>query len=709
MAASTAKKSKPGKEAVQMARAVPLERVRNIGITAHIDAGKTTVSERILFYSGRTRKMGEVHNGAAVMDWMAQEMERGITIQSAATTCQWNGHEVNIIDTPGHVDFTVEVQRSLRVLDGAVVVFCAVGGVQPQSETVWRQADTYRVPRLAFVNKMDRPGADFHNVLHQIRERLGARGVAIQIPLGSEADFRGVVDLVEMKAWGHQDELGVDVVELELTEDERITAEMFRESLVEALADFDDELATCYLEGAEPSHDLLRTAIRRGCTSGELVPVLCGSALRNKGVQRLLDAITAYLPSPLDRPPVEGEVKPGKLGTRAPSDDEPTSALAFKIQSDDYVGQLTYLRVYSGTVKAGDSLLVPRLDKKVRINQLVRMHANRREQVEEAHAGSIVAAAGLRDVATGDTLCDPRKPISLEAIEVPDAVISSAIEPKLKADEDKLADALGRLRREDPSFRSAVDPETGQIIISGMGELHLEIVCDRLNRDFGVEVTKGNPQVTYRETPSVPARGEGRYVKQTGGRGQYGHVVIELEPLPSGGFEFVDETKGGVIPKDFITAIRKGCESAAEAGVVAGYQVVDFKVRVVDGSTHEVDSSDIAFRAAGSMALRDALEKSRPVLKEPIMAIEVVIPEEYLGDVMADIQSRRGAIEQMTTSAGGARSVRGLVPLSEMFGYATDIRGMTQGRGTYTMEIHSYREVPAKVMEQIIGRARGMY
>ncbi len=693
-----------------MPRRVPIERIRNIGITAHIDAGKTTVSERVLFYTGRTRKMGEVHDGAAVMDWMAQEMERGITIQSAATTCEWQDHQINIIDTPGHVDFTVEVERSLRVLDGAVVVFCAVGGVQPQSETVWRQADSYRVPRIAFINKMDRPGADFHNVLHQIRERLGARGVALQFPIGAESDFRGVIDILEMRAWGHSDDLGAEIVEIEISEDDRVTAEMFREALIETLADLDDEVAALYLEGEEIPLELAHKAIRRACCAGEIVPVLCGSALRNKGVQRLLDAVVLYLPSPMDRPPVEGEIKPGKTGTRAPSDDEPTCALAFKVQSDDYVGQLTYIRIYSGTVRPGDSFLVPRLDRKVRINQLVRMHANRREQLEEAYAGEIVGAAGLRDIATGDTVCDPKNPISLESIDFPEPVICAAIEARTKADEDRLTEALQRLSREDPSLQVRVDPDTGQLLISGMGELHLEIVCDRLERDYRVPVTRGNPRVTYKETLAAPAKGLGRHVKQTGGRGQFGHVEILAEPLPPGsGFEFVDETTGGVIPKEFINAVEAGCRGAMESGVLAGYQVVDVRVRLLGGSAHEVDSSDMAFRAAGALAVRDALERGRPVLKEPIMGIEVVVPEEYLGDVMADIQGRRGSIDQMSTTAGGSRSIRGFVPLSEMFGYATALRGMTQGRGTYTMELHSYREVPERLMDQLVGKARGLY
>lgn len=693
-----------------MGRAVPIERIRNIGIAAHIDAGKTTVTERVLFYTGRTRKMGEVHDGAAVMDWMEQEMERGITIQSAATTTEWRGHRINIIDTPGHVDFTVEVERSLRVLDGVVVVFCAVGGVQPQSETVWRQADRYGVPRMAFVNKMDRPGADFHNVLHQIRERLGARAVAIQVPIGSESDFEGAVDLVEMRALVHADELGAQVVETEMHEDLRITAEMFREQLLETLSEISDEVAEYYLEGNEAPPDVLRAAIRKGCCSGEIVPVLCGTALRNKGIQPLLDAVTYYLPSPIDRPPVTGEERPGKLVTREARDDAPFSGLAFKIQSDDYMGQIAYLRVYSGTLRAGDQVYVPRLDKKLRVQQIIRMHASSREQLEEAYAGDIVALGGVKGIATGDTLCDSKNPVSYESIEFPEPVISAAVEAKTKADEDKLAQALGRLATEDPTFHVRTDPETGQTIISGMGELHLEIIVDRLKREHGLEVTKGNPQVTYRETITRPARGEGKFIRQTGGHGAYGHVIVELEPLPAGsGVEFVDATVGGVIPAEFIRATEKGCRDALESGVLAGYEVVDVLIRLVGGSYHEVDSSDMAFRAAGSIAVKAALEKGSPVLKEPIMAIEVVTPEEYLGDVMADIQTRRGQIEELGTTGGGSRCIRGFVPLREMFGYATDIRGLTQGRATYSMQPHSYQVVPERIMQEIVGRARGLY
>jgi elongation factor G len=693
-----------------MGRLVAIENIRNIGIAAHIDAGKTTVTERVLFYTGRTRKMGEVHDGAAVMDWMAQEMERGITITSAATTAEWKGHRVNIIDTPGHVDFTVEVERSLRVLDGAVVVFCAVGGVQPQSETVWRQADRYNVPRMAFINKMDRTGADFHNVLHQIREKLGARGVAIQVPIGSEADFQGAVDLIEMKALVHTDEMGAEVIEGEMSEDLRVTAEMFREQLLETLSELNDEVAELYLEGADIPVELLHNAIREGCCSGEIVPVLCGTALRNKGVQPLLDAVVRYLPSPVDRPPVEGEEKPGKVISRVPEEDAPFAGLAFKIQSDDYMGQIAYVRIYSGTLEAGTQVYVPRLDKKLRVQQIIRMHANSREQVPEAYAGDIVAVGGLKGIGTGDTICDSKDPISFESIEFPEPVISSAIEAKTKVDEDKLSQAMGRLTTEDPTFHVRVDHETGQTIVSGMGELHLEIIVDRLLREFGLEVTKGNPQVTYRETITRQARGEGKFIRQTGGRGAYGHVVLELEPLePGSGIEFEDATVGGVIPAEFVRATEKGCREALESGILAGFEVVDVLIRLLSGSTHEVDSSDMAFRAAGSMGIKDALEKGKPVLKEPIMEIEVVTPEEYLGDVMADIQSRRGQIEELGTTAGGSRNVRGFVPLREMFGYSTDIRGLTQGRATYSMEPHSYQAVPEKIMQEIVGRARGLF
>ncbi|MBD3175610.1 MAG: elongation factor G, partial [Armatimonadia bacterium] len=616
----------------------------------------------------------------------------------------------NIIDTPGHVDFTVEVERSLRVLDGAVVVFCAVGGVQPQSETVWRQADRYNVPRMAFINKMDRTGADFHNVLHQVREKLGARGVAIQVPIGSEADFQGAVDLIEMKALVHTDEMGAEVIEGEMSEDLRVTAEMFREQLLETLSELSDEVAELYLEGADIPVELLHKAIREGCCSGEIVPVLCGTALRNKGVQPLLDAIVRYLPSPIDRPPVEGEERPGKVISRVPEDDAPFAGLAFKIQSDDYMGQIAYVRIYSGTLEAGTQVYVPRLDKKLRVQQIIRMHANSRDKVPAAFAGDIVAVGGLKGIGTGDTICDSKDPISFESIEFPEPVISSAIEAKTKVDEDKLSQALGRLTTEDPTFHVRVDHETGQTIVSGMGELHLEIIVDRLLREFGLEVTKGNPQVTYRETITRQARGEGKFIRQTGGRGAYGHVVLELEPLePGSGIEFEDATVGGVIPAEFVRATEKGCREALESGILAGFEVVDVLIRLLSGSTHEVDSSDMAFRAAGSMGVKDAMEKGKPVLKEPIMEIEVVTPEEYLGDVMADIQSRRGQIEELGTTAGGSRNVRGFVPLREMFGYSTDIRGLTQGRATYSMEPHSYQAVPEKIMQEIVGRARGLF
>ncbi len=706
----SAQKATKRKGAQNVGHAVPIDRVRNIGIAAHIDAGKTTVSERVLFYTGRTRKMGEVHDGAAVMDWMAQEMERGITIQSAATTAEWRNHRVNVIDTPGHVDFTVEVERSLRVLDGVVVVFCAVGGVQPQSETVWRQADRYAVPRMAFVNKMDRTGADFHNVLHQIRERLGARAVAIQVPIGSESDFQGEVDLLEMRAFIHADELGSQVIESEMNDDLRITAEMFREQLLETLAEISDDVAEYYLDGREVPVELLRAGVRKGCCSGEIVPVLCGTALRNKGIQPLLDAVVHYLPSPLDRPAVTGEERPGRVVSREADDSAPFSGLAFKIQSDDYMGQIAYVRIYSGTLHAGDQVYVPRLDRKLRVQQIIRMHANSREQLEEAYAGDIVALGGLKGIATGDTLCDSKNPISYESIEFPEPVISAAVEAKTKADEEKLVQALGRLAVEDPTFHVRIDSETGQTIISGMGELHLEIIVDRLSREHGLEVTKGNPQVSYRETISQAAKAEGRFVRQTGGRGAYGHVLLEVEPLASGaGIEFENATVGGVIPAEFVRATEKGCRDALESGVLAGYEVVDVHIRLVDGSTHDVDSSDMAFRAAGSIALRAALDKGAPVLKEPIMSIEVVTPEEYLGDVMADIQTRRGQIEELGTTAGGSRCIRGFVPLREMFGYATDIRGLTQGRATYSMEPHSYQVVPEKITQEIVGRARGQY
>ncbi|MBE3576793.1 MAG: elongation factor G [Limnochordales bacterium] len=686
-----------------MARSVPLERVRNIGIMAHIDAGKTTTTERILFYTGRVHKIGEVHEGTATMDWMVQERERGITITSAATTCLWRGHEINIIDTPGHVDFTVEVERSLRVLDGAVAVFDSVGGVEPQSETVWRQADKYNVPRIAYVNKMDRVGADFLRVVKQIRERLGANPVPIQLPIGVEDSFRGMVDLVENKAYIYADDLGTRIEEDSIPAELADEAAAAREAMIEKIVETDEELLQRYIEGGEISPQDLKKALRAACISGALVPVLCGSSFKNKGVQLLLDAIVDYLPSPLDLPSVKGMV-PGteEVVERRPSDEEPFTALAFKIQTDPFVGKLCYFRVYSGRVKAGSYVYNATKDRKERFGRLVRMHANHREEVEEVVTGDIVAAVGLRDTTTGDTLCDEAHPIVLESLKFPEPVISQAIEPKSKADQDKLAIALQRLAEEDPTFRVRQDEETGQTVISGMGELHLEIIVDRLMREFKVEAKVGKPQVAYRETIRRPARAEGRFIRQTGGRGQYGHVWLELEPLPPGsGFEFVNKIVGGVVPKEYIPAVEAGIREAMSTGVLAGYPVVDVRVSLVDGSYHEVDSSEMAFKIAASMGFKEAARQADPVLLEPIMKVEVVTPEEFLGDVMGDLNARRGRINGMDRR-GNAQVVSALVPLATMFGYATDLRSMTQGRATYTMEFSHYEEVPSSVAQEVL-------
>jgi len=707
MTTSTKTKTK-GKQAevARMSRYMTLDKVRNIGIAAHIDAGKTTVTERILFYTGRTRKIGEVDAGAATTDWMEQERERGITITSAATACEWQGHYVNIIDTPGHVDFTVEVERSLRVLDGVVAVFCAVGGVQPQSETVWRQADRYRIPRVAFVNKMDRVGADYHNVLHEIREKLGTNGIAIQIPIGAEDMFTGIVDLVHMKACLFTDELGTQIEETEIPEDLRDTAQAFREALLEAVADQDDVVMEKYLDGEPVSPDELKVAIRKATISTKMVPVLCGTGLKNKGVQLLLDAVVDYLPSPADVPPVVGQdPSSGKGIARSADDDEPFAALAFKVANDPYVGRLVYLRVYSGMLVSGETVLNCRTDRRTRITRLVRMHANDRIEINAMYAGDIVAAVGLKDVTTGDTLCDQKSPIVLESISFPDPVITVAIEPRTKTDEEKMDLALERLEAEDPTFRRHTDEETGQIIISGMGELHLEIIVDRLFREFNVDANVGKPQVAYREAITRVAKAEGRYVQQTGGHGQFGVVTVRVEPQePGAGFVFEDETKGGVVPVEFISAVGTGCKLGAQTGVLAGYPVVDLKAVLVDGKAHEVDSSEIAFRIAASRAVRAACEKAGPVLMEPVMAIAITTPDEYLGDVMADINGRRGQIESMEMTAGSSRLIKGFAPLSEMFGYATDLRSLTQGRATYSMEPHSYQRVPEKLQLQLTGR-----
>ncbi len=692
-----------------MARTVSLEKTRNIGIMAHIDAGKTTTTERILYYTGINYKIGEVHEGTATMDWMVQEQERGITITSAATTCHWRDHRINIIDTPGHVDFTIEVERSLRVLDGAVAVFCSVGGVEPQTETVWRQADKYRVPRLAFVNKMDRLGADFFRVVKMIEDRLGARTVVMQLPIGAEDKFSGIVDLVTMKAVVWEDEsLGAKFHEEPIPSELKAQAEEYREKLVEAAADCDETVMVKYLDGKEVSEAEIRTAIRNGTLSLKVVPILCGSAFRNKGVQPMLDAVVDYLPSPLDIPPVAG-VEPGttKPAQRPAQDDAPFSALAFKIMTDPFVGTLTFFRVYSGTLNSGASIYNSTKSKRERIGRLLKMHANKREEIKEVYAGDIAAAVGLKTATTGDTLCDENKPIVLESIDFPDPVISIAIEPKSKADQEKLGLSLQKLATEDPSFKVRTDEETGQTIISGMGELHLEIIVDRLLREFNVGANVGKPQVAYKETIRKKVEQQGRFVRQTGGRGQYGDVWITLEPQqPGAGFEFVDAVKGGSIPREYIPAVEKGIKEATENGALAGYPVVDVKVTLFDGSYHDVDSSEIAFKIAGSMAFKAAARKAHPVLLEPIMAVEVVVPEEFMGDVIGDISSRRGKVLGMDTRPA-AQAIDARVPLAQMFGYATDLRSMTQGRATYTMQFSHYEPVPAAVAEGIIAKFDG--
>ena len=680
-----------------------LEKLRNIGIMAHIDAGKTTTTERILFYAGRLHRMGEVHDGAATMDWMVQEKERGITITSAATTCTWRDHSINIIDTPGHVDFTVEVERSLRVLDGAVAVFDAVAGVEPQSETVWRQADRYSVPRVAFINKMDRMGADFYASVDSIRSRLGARAVPVQVPIGAEDAFEGVIDLLHQRAIVYTDDLGKNIETADIPANLRERVEQFRQELVEAAADFDDELMSRYLEGRELSVAALVRALRRGTVSGQLVPVLCGAALRNKGVQPLLDAVVDYLPSPSDMPPVEGvNPRDHSLAVRQVDDEQPFSALAFKIQMDPQgVGKLTFFRVYSGRLRAGSSVLNVTSGRRERIGRILRMHAIRREDVDEVMTGDIAAAVGLKGTTTGDTLADENHPILLESISFPEPVISVAIEPKTKVDQDKLGAALQRLTEEDPTFRVYTDDETGQNIIAGMGELHLEIIVDRLTREFRVDANVGKPQVAYREAIRRPAHGSGRFVRQTGGKGQFGHVEIEVEPgLRGTGFVFEDRITQGRIPRDYIPATEKGIREALATGVVAGYPVLDIKVALVDGSYHPVDSSEQAFQIAGSMAIKDALRKGDPYLLEPIMKVDVVMPEEYLGDVMGDLSSRRGHILGME-GKGTSQSVLAHVPLADMFGYATELRSMTSGRATYSMEFDHYAELPANLAETV--------
>jgi elongation factor G len=689
---------------------VGLDRVRNIGIMAHIDAGKTTTTERILYYTGRTHKLGEVHEGAATMDWMAQEQERGITITSAATTAIWRDHRINIIDTPGHVDFTVEVERSLRVLDGAIAVFDSVAGVQPQSETVWRQADKYKVPRIAFINKMDRTGANFFAAVQSMRDRLGANPVPIQIPVGQEDQFRGVVDLVEMKAVIYKDDLGqeFDVTEIpaELTEQ----AAEYHHQLIDAISHFDDEVLEAYLEDeSSVSADMIRRAVRAGTLSDEITPVLLGSAFKNKGVQPLLDAVIDYLPSPLDVPPVSGlDPKTEGEAERKASEDEPFSALAFKVMSDPYVGKLTYFRVYSGRLKAGDRVLNTTTGKTERIGRILQMHANHREEREEIGAGEIAAGVGLKTTTTGDTLAVESAPIVLESMTFPEPVISVAVEPKSKADQDKLGSGLARLADEDPTFRVTSDEETGQTLIAGMGELHLEIIVDRLKREFNVDANVGRPQVAYRETISKPAEKiQGRFVRQTGGSGQYGDAVINLLPQePGAGYEFVDKIVGGKIPKEYIKPVDEGIQEAMGSGVLAGYPVVDVKVELVDGSYHDVDSSERAFKIAGSMAFKEAMKRAKPKLLEPVMAVEVTTPEEYIGDVMGNLNSRRGRIEHMEP-VGNAQLVKAVVPLSEMFGYATDLRSMTQGRADFHMEFDRYEEVPASIASEITEQSSG--
>ena len=690
-------------------REYPLARTRNIGIMAHIDAGKTTTTERILYYTGRTYKVGEVHEGTAVMDWMIQEQERGITITSAATTCMWKDHWINIIDTPGHVDFTVEVERSLRILDGAVAVFDAVAGVEPQTETVWRQADRYRVPRICFVNKMDRIGADFFRTMDMIRDRLGSHPLPVQLPIGSEDNFKGVVDLVTMVAHVWPDEgKGERWEDQPIPDDLAADADHWRHELYEALADYDEEVMEAYVGGAEPSVEHMRRAIRAATLKGTATPVLCGTAFKNKGVQPLLDAIVQYLPSPLDVPPVAGTLPDGRIEERRPDDEEPFAALAFKIAADPYVGKVTYFRVYSGTVKAGSHVQNSTKDRKERVGRILQMHANHREDRPAAFAGDIVAAVGLKHTTTGDTLCDPSHPVILESMTFPAPVINVAVEPKTKADQEKLSKALQTLAEEDPTFQVHYEEETAQTIIAGMGELHLEILVDRLTREFNVGANVGRPQVAYRETISKPVhKQELRYVRQTGGKGQFAVVEIDVEPTgPGGGFEFVNKIRGGTIPNEYIPAVDEGVQEAMEGGVLAGYPLVDLRVTLVDGQYHEVDSSEMAFRIAGSMALKEAAKKAGPVLLEPIMEVEVVTPEASMGDVIGDLTSRRGKIERMEPR-GAMQVIRAQVPLAEMFGYATDLRSKTQGRATYTMQFHSYQQVPEHISREIVAKVRG--
>ncbi len=697
-----------------MPRTFPLDKTRNIGIMAHIDAGKTTTTERILYYTGRTHKMGEVHEGAAVMDWMEQEQERGITITSAATACEWREHRINILDTPGHVDFTVEVERSLRVLDGAIAIFDSVAGVEPQSETVWRQADKYQVPRIAYVNKMDRTGADFDGAVETMRTRLGAHPLPIQLPIGEESAFTGIVDLIEMRALVWKDELGTEFEQEEIPEELRASAEQHRTELIEACADYDDELLELYLAEEEIPHERIAQSLHQATLDIKVTPVLCGSSFKNKGVQPLLDAIVELLPSPLEVPPLTGIVPPTKgddgSGSEEPrpaDDDAPFAALAFKVMADPYVGKLTYFRVYSGKLSAGSRVLNVSSGRTERIGRLLMMHANHREEIEECYAGDICAGVGLKQTSTGDTLAAPDAPIILETIEFPEPVIAVAIEPKTKADQEKLGTALARLAEEDPTFQVESDEETGQTLIHGMGELHLEVIVDRMLREFNVDANVGRPQVAYRETiRKAVTKVEGRFVRQTGGRGQYGHAVINLEPAPGEGFDFENKIKGGVIPSEFLPAVEQGIEEALQNGVKAGYPMVDVRVELIDGSYHDVDSSEMAFKIAGSMALKSGAQKANPVLLEPVMAVEVVTPEDFLGEVIGDLSRRRGKV-QGQEQRGNALAVAAFVPLGEMFGYATDLRSSTQGRANYTMQFERYEEVPANIAQEIIEHQAG--
>ena len=683
-------------------REFPLEKTRNIGIMAHIDAGKTTTTERILFYTGKTHKIGEVHEGEATMDWMVQEQERGITITSAATTCQWLGHRINIIDTPGHVDFTVEVQRSLRVLDGAVTVLAAKGGVQPQTETVWRQADKYQVPRMVYVNKMDITGADFMLCVRQLKERLNANAVPIQLPIGAEENFQGIVDLIKMRAFIHKDDLGKVIEEGEIPEDLKEQAEEYRNKMVEAAAEQDDELMMKYLEEGTLTEEEIKKGLRIGTINNKIVPVVCGSSYKNKGVQELLNAVVDYMPSPLDIPHIKGVTLDGEEVERKTSDTEPFAALAFKIATDPFVGKLCFFRVYSGTLEAGSTILNANKGKKDRMGRILLMHSNHRQDIDKVYAGDIAAAVGLKEVSTGDTLCDPDHPVILESMEFPEPVIDIAIEPKDKANSEKMGIALAKLAEEDPTFKTYTNQETGQTVIAGMGELHLDIIVDRLKREFKVECTVGKPQVSYKETIRNKVKVEGKFIRQSGGRGQYGHVWLEMEPLePGKGVEFESKIVGGVVPKEYIKPIEEGVREAAETGVLAGYPVIDFKATLVDGSYHEVDSSEMAFKIAASMAFKEGCRQAKSVILEPIMKVEITVPEEYMGDVIGDVNSRRGRLEGMEPE-GGNQVIRAFIPLSEMFGYATDLRSKTQGRGTYSMEPSHYEEVPKSILDTIV-------